>query len=55
MKTYQTTLAEAQKELDSLMELFYSVNDDGGSPDDRYRILLKVATKYDVEENDLSN
>lgn len=55
MKNYQTVLIQAQKELDSLMELFYSVNDDGGSPDDRYRILLKVAMKYEVEENDLNN
>jgi hypothetical protein len=52
--TKQNIIA-AQEELDYLMEHFYSINDDGGSPDDRYRILLNVSRKYQVDECDLSN
>lgn len=47
----------AQKALDEIMDAFYSdpSNSDGGSPDDRYRILLNVASRFDIDEQELSN
>ena len=46
----------AQEELNKLMDNYYSnpENSDGGSDDEKYRILLKIAKKFDIEENLLS-
>jgi len=50
-------IEEAQKELDEAMDRFFSnpSNADGGSPDDRYRVLLNVARRFDVDEQFLNN
>jgi len=48
-------LQQAQAYLDQLMEDYFSINADGGSPDDRYRLLLSVANRFDIDETDLNN
>ncbi len=55
--TYQDQVKEAQKQLDEHMEMFYRnpANADGGSWDDRYRVLINIATRFEVEEDDLIN
>lgn len=53
---YESLVKEAQAYLDQRMDQFYSnpSNSDGGSWDEKYKILLSVARKYEVDESDLN-